>query len=159
MKKLSLSMSMMTVTALLSVPAFAATGDSDGITLRFPVLTAGVVILLIVQYIFYRLLETKFRKKQEELEKVITKKNEDLIRINERTEALLANVLPKDTAEELMARGKVAKTKYNFVTVLFSDIQGFTQIAEEMNPEVLIDELDRFFFHFDSVVENISMKR
>ena len=35
--------------------------------------------------------------------------------------------------------------KYNFVTVLFSDIQGFTKIAEETNPEVLIDELDKFF--------------
>lgn len=42
--------------------------------------------------------------------------------------------------------------KFEMVTVLFSDIQGFTKIAEQMNPEVLIDELDRFFFHFDSVV-------
>jgi class 3 adenylate cyclase len=43
--------------------------------------------------------------------------------------------------------------------VLFSDIQGFTQIAEEMNPEVLIDELDKFFFHFDSVVEKYRIEK
>ena len=58
-----------------------------------------------------------------------------------------------------MAKGKATKTKYNFVTVLFSDIQGFTQIAEEMNPEVLIDELDKFFFHFDSVVEKYRIEK
>jgi len=159
MKKLNLSICMMTVTALLSFPAFAASDDQPGVTLTLPVILTGVVMLLIAQYLFYRLLEIKFRKRQEELEKVITKKNEDLVRINEKTEALLANVLPKDTAEELMARGKVEKTKYNFVTVLFSDIQGFTQIAEEMNPEVLIDELDKFFFHFDSVVEKYRIEK
>lgn len=159
MKKLSLSICMLSVTAFLSVPAFAAADNQAGVTLSIPVMVTGVILLLVAQYIFYRLLESKFRKKQEELEKVITRKNEDLVRINEKTEALLANVLPKDTAEELMARGKVAKTKYNFVTVLFSDIQGFTQIAEEMNPEVLIDELDRFFFHFDSVVEKYRIEK
>lgn len=49
--------------------------------------------------------------------------------------------------------------KYEMVTVLFSDIQGFTKIAESMNPELLIDELDRFFFHFDSVVEKYDIEK
>ena len=44
-------------------------------------------------------------------------------------------------------------------TVLFSDIQGFTRIAEQMNPERLIDELDKFFFHFDSVVERYNIEK
>jgi class 3 adenylate cyclase len=159
MKKLSLSMYLMAVAALLSVPSLAGSGDPAGLTLRLPVIITVVIVLLIVQYLFYRLLERKFRRRQEELEQIITKKNEDLIKINEKTEALLANVLPKDTAEELMAKGKATKTKYNFVTVLFSDIQGFTQIAEEMNPEVLIDELDKFFFHFDSVVDKYRIEK
>jgi len=49
--------------------------------------------------------------------------------------------------------------KYEMVTVLFSDIQGFTKIAESTNPEVLIDELDKFFFHFDSVVEKYNIEK
>ena len=49
--------------------------------------------------------------------------------------------------------------KYEKATVLFSDIQGFTKIAEEMNPEKLIDELDTFFFHFDSVVEKYNIEK
>ena len=76
-----------------------------------------------------------------------------------RSETLLANVLPKNTASEIMEKGKATKIKYNFVTVLFSDIQGFTKIAEEMNPEVLIDELDKFFFYFDSVVEKYGIEK
>ncbi len=93
------------------------------------------------------------------LEQIINKRTEDLIIEKEKTENLLANVLPKNTASEIMEKGKATKIKYNFVTVLFSDIQGFTKIAEEMNPEVLIDELDKFFFYFDSVVEKFGIEK
>jgi class 3 adenylate cyclase len=93
------------------------------------------------------------------LEQIINKRTEDLIIEKEKTETLLANVLPKNTASEIMEKGKATKIKYNFVTVLFSDIQGFTKIAEETNPEVLIDELDKFFFYFDSVVERLGIEK
>jgi class 3 adenylate cyclase len=93
------------------------------------------------------------------LEQIINNRTEDLIKEKEKTETLLSNVLPKNTADELMAKGKATKIKYNFVTVLFSDIQGFTKIAEETNPEVLIDELDKFFFYFDSVVEKYGIEK
>jgi class 3 adenylate cyclase len=49
--------------------------------------------------------------------------------------------------------------KFKKVTVLFADIQGFTRIVEHMNPELLIDELDKFFFHFDAVVEKYGIEK
>ncbi len=49
--------------------------------------------------------------------------------------------------------------KYKKVTVLFADIQGFTKIVEHMNPEQLIDELDRFFIYFDEVVERFNIEK
>jgi adenylate cyclase len=159
MKKLTLSCNLMVLTAILSVKSFANTPGAPEITLAISTIVIGLIILLAVEFAIYKLLELKFKRKQKVLEQIINKKNEDLVRINEKTEALLANVLPKNTADELMAKGKATKTKYNFVTVLFSDIQGFTQIAEEMNPEVLIDELDKFFFHFDSVVEKYRIEK
>jgi adenylate cyclase len=55
--------------------------------------------------------------------------------------------------------GRAKSKKFEMATVLFSDIQGFTKIAEEMNPDVLIDELDKFFFHFDSVVEKYNIEK
>jgi class 3 adenylate cyclase len=63
------------------------------------------------------------------------------------------------TANQLKGSGKAKWDKYERATVLFSDIQGFTRIAEEMNPEKLIDELDTFFFHFDSVVEKYNIEK
>jgi len=118
-----------------------------------------LVLFLIAQWAIYKYLQLKFKRKNRVLEELLNKRNDDLVKEKEKTEALLANVLPKNTADEIMAKGKATKTKYNFVTVLFSDIQGFTQIAEEMNPEVLIDELDKFFFHFDSVVEKYRIEK
>ena len=105
------------------------------------------------------MLDLRFAHKQYLLEQIINIRTEDLIIEKEKTENLLANVLPKNTAHEIMEKGKATKIKYNFVTVLFSDIQGFTKIAEEMNPEILIDELDKFFFYFDSVVEKYRIEK
>ncbi len=117
------------------------------------------VLALTVIKLIYDQLTFRIAYHQYSLEQIINKRTEDLIIEKEKTEALLANVLPKNTADELMARGKATKMKYNFVTVLFSDIQGFTKIAEEMNPEILIDELDKFFFYFDSVVEKYRIEK
>jgi class 3 adenylate cyclase len=124
------------------------------------IIIAGILVVFgFLQWLIYRYLESKFEAKQKALEDQLNKKNEDLQNEKNKTEELLSNLLPKGTADELIAKGKVTKIKYNFVTVLFSDIQGFTQIAEEMNPEVLIDELDKFFFHFDSVVEKYRIEK
>ena len=118
-----------------------------------------LIVFSLIVWTLYNLLTLGFARKLYMLEQIINKRTEDLIIEKEKTEALLANVLPKNTASEIMEKGKATKIKYNFVTVLFSDIQGFTKIAEETNPEILIDELDKFFFYFDSVVEKFGIEK
>jgi len=113
----------------------------------------------LIIWALYAQLNLRFANTQYMLEQIINKRTEDLIIEKEKSENLLANVLPKNTASEIMEKGKATKIKYNFVTVLFSDIQGFTKIAEETNPEILIDELDKFFFYFDSVVERLGIEK
>ncbi len=125
----------------------------------FPAIVCYVLAFFLLLWVLYEQLKYRFARTQYMLEQIINTRTEELIIEKEKTENLLQNVLPKNTADELMAKGKVAKTKYNFVTVLFSDIQGFTKIAEETNPEILIDELDKFFFHFDSVVEKYGIEK
>ncbi len=117
------------------------------------------LFIILIVWAVYEQIDLNFAHRQYTLEQIINKRTEDLIIEKEKSEALLANVLPRNTASEIMAKGKATKIKYNFVTVLFSDIQGFTKIAEEMNPEVLIDELDKFFFYFDSVVEKYGIEK
>jgi len=117
------------------------------------------LVLISLIWFLYEHLNLRFARRRYALEQIINMRTEELIKEKEKSESLLANLLPKTTADEIMSKGKASKMKYNFVTVLFSDIQGFTRIAEEMNPEVLIDELDRFFFHFDSVVEQYNIEK
>jgi len=118
-----------------------------------------IILFSLIIWFLYDHLNLRFAHKLYMLEQIINKRTEDLIIEKEKSETLLANVLPKNTANEIMEKGKATKIKYNFVTVLFSDIQGFTKIAEETNPEILIDELDKFFFHFDSVVEKFGIEK
>lgn len=125
----------------------------------FTAISFYILLFCLAAWAVYEQMKYRFARTQYMLEQIINARTEELIIEKEKSESLLANVLPKSTADELMAKGKVTKAKYNFVTVLFSDIQGFTKIAEETNPEVLIDELDKFFFYFDSVVEKYGIEK
>jgi adenylate cyclase len=93
------------------------------------------------------------------LESLINQRTEELVKEKEKTDNLLARVLPKDTASELKEKGRVNTQRFQVVTVLFCDIEGFTRITEETNPELLIDQLDRFFLYFDSVVEKYRIEK
>ncbi len=64
-----------------------------------------------------------------------------------------------ELANTVKEQGRIRSRKYKKVTVLFADIQGFTRIVEHINPERLIDELDRFFIHFDGVVEKYNIEK
>lgn len=49
--------------------------------------------------------------------------------------------------------------KFDFVTVLFTDIEGFTRISSRMDPDRLIDELDRSFVRFDEIVAKYNIEK
>ena len=89
--------------------------------LSAPALIFYFIMFLLIVWAIYEQLDLRFARKQYMLEKIINNRTEDLIIEKEKTEKLLANVLPKNTASEIMEKGKATKIKYNFVTVLFSD--------------------------------------
>ncbi|MBN1987890.1 MAG: HD domain-containing protein [Bacteroidales bacterium] len=98
-------------------------------------------------------------KEKHKLESIISLRTEELVREKEKTDNLLTRVLPKETATELKETGKVNTQRFKTVTVLFSDIQGFTRITDETNPEELIDQLDKFFLNFDAVVDKYKIEK
>ncbi len=66
----------------------------------------------------------------------------------------------KITEKRNAEQKELSKTKkYDSATVLFSDIQGFTKISEHMNPEQLVDELDKYFIYFDELVERYDVEK
>jgi len=117
------------------------------------------LIFLILLFLLRKWQMLSYQRAESNISQRIQSKIQDLTKEKEKSDKLVAEVIPERTASQLKAVGKAKWDKYDRATVLFSDIQGFTKIAEEMNPEVLIDELDKFFFHFDSVVEKYNIEK
>lgn len=69
----------------------------------------------------------------------------------ERSERLLLNILPEQTARELKERGVVQAKKFESVTVLFTDFKDFTRSAEFIEPELLVKSIDYYFKAFDQI--------
>jgi len=76
-----------------------------------------------------------------------------------RSEALLLNILPKDTAQELKMKGKVEAKRFNAATVMFVDFKGFTQFAEQLKPEDLVQAVDYYFSKFDEIIERHGVEK
>ena len=77
----------------------------------------------------------------------------------QRSDELLLNILPAETADELKKYGKASAKGYDQVTVLFADIKGFTIISENLGPDVLVKELDTYFQAFDNVIDNYDLEK
>lgn len=93
----------------------------------------------------------------------LNEKLKELIIISEkeknRSEKLLLNILPVEVAEELKDEGFVKPVLYENVTILFTDFEGFTKIAERMSPEELLKTLDASFTQFDKVIEKNKLEK
>lgn len=94
-------------------------------------------------------LETQVQERTREL----SRKNEELQFEIERSEHLLLNILPFQTAQELKQYGKAEARFYPEVTVMFTDFRGFTKIAEQLGPAELVAEIDICFKEFDRIME------
>jgi class 3 adenylate cyclase len=69
-----------------------------------------------------------------------------------KSDGLLLNILPQAIARELRESGAVKARHYPSATFLFTDFQGFTGLAANMEPARLVQTLDQFFTAFDAVV-------
>ncbi len=94
----------------------------------------------------HRTLEIEKQKKQLETEK-------------SKSDALLLNILPEEIAAELKKFGKSYGRKHDEVSVLFADIKGFTSIAQNMSPELLVKQLDETFSGFDYITDKYGLEK
>ncbi|MCR8669009.1 tetratricopeptide repeat protein [Aestuariibaculum sp. M13] len=76
-----------------------------------------------------------------------------------RSENLLHNILPEETAVELKEKGKVEAKKFESVTVLFTDFKGFTYFAKDLSPEDLVNSVDYYFSKFDEIMEKYGIEK
>lgn len=100
-------------------------------------------------------LKAVIQKKTDELivkAQEIEQQKEALAMEKHRVEELLLNIFPSDVAEELKSEGKAKPRHFDSATVMFTDIKGFTQIAEMLPPQELVAILDKYFTQFDTII-------
>ena len=76
-----------------------------------------------------------------------------------RSDSLLLNILPKETAQELKETGQVEAKKFESITVLFTDFKDFTRSSASLSPENLVKSVDYYFSRFDEVMEKHGLEK
>ena len=115
-------------------------------TQRKFLLASEVILLLLVGGIFYQYWYVR------KTNKIITEERN-------KSDNLLLNILPEETAEELKTNGFVKTKKYKNATVLFTDFVNFTGKSSKIDPETLIESVDYYFRNFDEIVDRHNMEK
>ena len=106
----------------------------------------GILLLLLAAGLFNRYKYTR------RTSKIIANEKE-------RSDKLLLNILPTETADELKEKGSATPRYYEQVSVLFTDFKGFTKIAEKLTPQELVEELNHSFIAFDDIIDKYELEK
>jgi adenylate cyclase len=83
-----------------------------------------------------------------------------LVAEQNRSEALLLNILPKPIAERLKTgEEKIIADRIDEVSVLFADLVGFTPYAREREPTAVVGMLNALFSRFDDTVAALGLEK
>jgi class 3 adenylate cyclase len=109
-----------------------------------------IILFLIVYY---------FKTENIRQEKLLETRNINLSDEKQKSDNLLLNILPYETAEELKYTGKAISKSFNMVTVMFTDFRNFTQTAETLPPEKLVSEIHYYFSMFDQIISKYNIEK
>ncbi len=94
-----------------------------------------------------------------DLKKKLQEKEEALQKERDNANSLLMNIFPEKIAAELLAYGSVKARYYNNVSVLFADIENFSNRSSSYTPVELVGKLDTYFGKFDDIVESLGLEK
>ncbi len=106
----------------------------------------GLLILILTVLLFQRYNFIRKTKQIIEAEK-------------ERSENLLLNILPEETAEELKIHGEAKARRYEMVSIIFTDFKGFTALSSTLSPEKLVQEIHHCYKAFDEIVTRYGIEK
>ena len=89
----------------------------------------------------------------------ISEQTREIRRKNEENERLLLNILPGPIADRLTQGEEPIADHFPEVTVLFSDIVGFTRLTDELPPAELVAVLDEIFSAFDAAALRLGIEK
>ena len=127
-------------------------------------LPASLVTILFVMNIasvtFLSFHALRYFVNQNELVKDKLKQEQELLAAErEKSEKLLLNILPSPVAKRLKDGETVIANEYDEAAVLFADITGFTNISQHIRPDMLVNNLNKIFTHFDTLAEKYGLEK
>ncbi len=112
--------------------------------------TVFVILFLIISY---------FRSENALQEQLLNERNQNLSLEKQKSDSLLLNILPHETAEELKQTGTAKSRSFDNVTVMFTDFRHFTAAAERMSPTELVNEIHDYFSMFDQITSKYNIEK
>lgn len=131
-----------TFVAVFQLIMVAISGTTDPyvyISMPFFIISSVAVNTMAVRF------REEFQRRTFELEEMTVKQTH-------RASALLYDMIPREVVDKL-AREQELADDFACVSMLFSDIEGFTTMAHECDPGEVVQVLHRLFTHFDRLTE------
>ena len=90
---------------------------------------------------------------------VVYRQRNKISKEKKRSDELLLNILPAETAEELKKTGFTKAKDFNEVTVLFTDFKNFTAISGQMSAQELVNEINFCYSAFDEIIGRFGIEK
>ena len=103
--------------------------------------------------------EQLIQKQNQILEQKFEERTKELQLEKNKSDDLLLNILPLDTANELKLNGFVKPKHYDEVTVLFTAFKNFTKISQKLTAVELVEEINFCCSNFDRIITKYGIEK
>lgn len=83
----------------------------------------------------------------------IEKQKEFIEEQKKKSDELLLNILPFETAEQLKKKGFAKSKLYKLVSILFTDFKDFSKLTNVLDSQEIVKELNVYIQKFDEIIE------
>jgi len=90
---------------------------------------------------------------------VVVRQRNTVRKGKKRSDELLLNILPAETAEELKATGTAKAKDFEMVTVMFTDFRNFSVLSKQMNAQQLVNEINYCYSAFDNIIGKYGIEK
>jgi hypothetical protein len=139
------SVSYLISSQVLGRMSYAATAD-------FIILLAALVLLA-----FPLLSQRHYERTSYCLTHELSKSQSDSQREGRHLRSLLHTLLPLSVIDQLLSGREIIADPYDDVTILFTDMKGFTAYSSRIQPSELVDFLNTMYSAFDEILEKFHL--
>lgn len=93
------------------------------------------------------------------LEQKLSDRNRDLLVEKEKSERLLLSIFPKAIADRLKQESGVIANNFSEASILFADINNFSDITAQKSPAELVEFLRQLFSAFDRLADQNGLEK